>query len=385
MAMPIGVRYTRLLLLAATLAMAGALALVQAGPEARASARQPNPDSLVGNQITTDCGNGIEAIAVSLPPGFNPLTATDAELIANDLPIRPTASSDVATWRRFVTGGVKSEPASCAFVRGDAGGPVAALPGGAGNAPVSAAPAARELAASNWAGDLVTRHTYHDAYGYWHVPNVGAHRPPRGLRPRVGWSSEWVGIGLGSSDRLPLAQAGSEADVTASRSSYHLWWQVYPNVRFQHYVGRTAVHPGDLIYAHVHLSRNNAVMEIKDLRTGFGGTFRFIPRRGSSIAANGTAEWILERTERVVPGPAVYPALAEATTTFTTAEAAAPGVSRRGVGSLPRAAIIMLTCARPHERLAVPGRIAADHTSFTILWKSWGHTDKAGCSPVWVP
>jgi hypothetical protein len=382
--MPVCARYRPQILLVATLATAAALALVQAGPQARASARQPNPDALVGSTVAANCGNGIEAIGIRLPARFNPLTATDAELIANDLPIRPTSSSDVATWRKFVTGGVKSESSSCAFVRGHAGVARPGLASGAAHAPVSWS-ASGQLAASNWAGDLVGRHIYHDIYGYWHVPNVGAHRPPRRLRPRVGWSSQWVGIGLGRSRRLPLAQAGSEADVTASRSSYHLWWQVYPDVRFQRYVGGTAVHPGDLIYAHVHLSRNDAVMEIKDLRTGAGGTFRFIPRRGSSIAADGTAEWVLERTERVVPGPPVYPALAESSTTFTSAEAAAAGVSRRGVGSLPHLAIIMLTCARPHERLAVPGRIAANHTSFAILWKNWGHADKAGCRPVWVP
>ena len=44
------------------------------------------PDAKVGVRIVTRCGHGVAAVNVQLPAGFDPLTATNAELIANDLP-----------------------------------------------------------------------------------------------------------------------------------------------------------------------------------------------------------------------------------------------------------------------------------------------------------
>lgn len=79
-----------------------------------------NPDTLVGVQVDTNCGGGIYAVNVKLPVGFNPLTATDAELAANELPLRPTNPSDLRTWERFVTGKVKKQPSRCGFTAGRA-------------------------------------------------------------------------------------------------------------------------------------------------------------------------------------------------------------------------------------------------------------------------
>ena len=50
----------------------------------------------------------MSAVNVRLPAGFDPLTATPAQLAANDLPLRPTGRVQLAAWRKFVTGGVRA-------------------------------------------------------------------------------------------------------------------------------------------------------------------------------------------------------------------------------------------------------------------------------------
>jgi len=52
---------------------------------------------------------------VRLPAGFDALTATPAQLAANDLPLRPTGRVQLAAWRRFVTGAVRAAPTTCVF------------------------------------------------------------------------------------------------------------------------------------------------------------------------------------------------------------------------------------------------------------------------------
>jgi hypothetical protein len=71
--------------------------------------------STTGTQVVTSCGGGVSAVTVRLPAGFNPLTATSAQLAANDLPLRPAGRVQLAAWRRFVTGGVRAARTTCVF------------------------------------------------------------------------------------------------------------------------------------------------------------------------------------------------------------------------------------------------------------------------------
>jgi hypothetical protein len=71
--------------------------------------------STIGARAVTNCGGGVSAVTVRLPAGFDPLTATTAQLAANDLPLRPTGRSELAAWRSFVTGGVRATQTTCAF------------------------------------------------------------------------------------------------------------------------------------------------------------------------------------------------------------------------------------------------------------------------------
>ncbi len=229
---------------------------------------------------------------------------------------------------------------------------------------------------ANWSGDVATNHTYEDAYGSWRIPDVGKNTPGGSAAA----SSQWIGIGLGDSKKHPLVQAGSEADIHVglNQISYYLWWQVVPEDSQQNVIDLgVLVKAGNLISAHIHLSRNNAYITLAD--EGVSTTIHF-NRHGQAVSSDGHAEWIDERTELTFVN-SVYPALADSTVTFTHAEASAPGLSKRAVGRLPHYANTMWTCKRPIVELAVPLKITQGGTKFTIQWKHFGHPDKPGCSP----
>src|SRR5258707_10583186 len=63
----------------------------------------------------TNCGGGVSAVTVRPAAGFHPLTATSAQLTANRLPPRPAGRTELAAWRKFVTGGVRVARTTCAF------------------------------------------------------------------------------------------------------------------------------------------------------------------------------------------------------------------------------------------------------------------------------
>ena len=63
----------------------------------------------------TNCGGRRLRRHVRPAAGFRPLTATPAQLTANGLPLRPTGRTELAAWRKFVTGGVRAARTTCAF------------------------------------------------------------------------------------------------------------------------------------------------------------------------------------------------------------------------------------------------------------------------------
>lgn len=242
---------------------------------------------------------------------------------------------------------------------------------------ISSSPNVTVKHSANWAGNVATGHTYEDAYGYWRIPDVGKNNPPFAAA-----SSQWVGIGLGNSKNHPLVQAGTEADIHVglNQVTYYMWWQVVPENSHQRIIQLgNIVSAGNLMFAHIHLSKNNAYITLKDVTDNAGTTLHF-NRNGQTITPDGHAEWIDERTEETFIG-STYPPLADSTVTFTHAQASAPGLSKRGVGNLPHFDNTMWTCKRPIVEMAVPLRITQNGTKFTIQWKHFGHSDKPGCTP----
>jgi hypothetical protein len=256
-----------------------------------------NADGRAGARAVTSCGAGVSAVNVRLPAGFNPLTATPAQLAANDLPLRPTGRIQLATWRRFVTGGVRAARSTCVFaavtpssaprsivgdaqsaqsIVGDAkpasmvgDAQPASMVGDAQPGRVTAGGASPTLSTltppataprPSPGGNRGTAATRTVVYGTWRVT-----RPKNDPAAAV---SSWAGLGLGRAGS-PLVQAGSSA---GGYFGPYLWWRVAPQRPNEQRISLDTA-AGDTIYVRIQLLRGRARVTIRDETTGAGGTY----------------------------------------------------------------------------------------------------------------
>jgi hypothetical protein len=269
-----------------------------------------NADARAGARVMTSCGAGVSAVNVRLPAGFEPLTATPAQLAANDLPLRPTGRVQLAAWRRFVTGGVRAARSTCVFaavtpssaprsivgdVRPDRAQSIVgdAQPGQSPQSIVGDAQPAQSP--QSIVGDAKSGQSPQSIVGDT-SPTLGTLTPPATApRPSPGgnraaaatrtvvygtWRvtrpkndptaaiSSWVGLGLGRA-ASPLVQAGSSA---GGYFGPYLWWRVAPQRPNEQ---RISLHTaaGDTIYVRIQLQRGQATVTIRDESTGAGGTY----------------------------------------------------------------------------------------------------------------
>jgi len=294
----------------------------------------------------TACGNGVDAVNVAPRGNFDPTTLTDTQLTDIGYPPRPSDPSMLSTWQRFVRNGLPHTPCTLRAGRRHLP-PQLTAEGGLGAATTGSA-------SLNWAGNIANGHPYSNAQAYWKVP-LGSANPGD-----QAYSSSWVGIGQGKSSALPLIQAGTESDTVLGTHTFYLWWEVYPEVGSQTITASTTA--GDTIYTKITAGTNTATFQVLDETKGTGGTYHY----SGHFGVDGTAEWILER-----PWVGFFPHLANATTTFTTAAASAPGVALTGVGKLPHDYDDMFTCDGK-TLMAIPGAISSDGFSFTDYWQAYG-------------
>ena len=297
-------------------ALAGPTAAARVGA---ARAITGNPDARTGAREVTNCGNGVSAVTVRLPAGFDPLTATPAQLAANDLPLRPTGRVQLAAWRTFVTGGVQAAATTCSFapvtpssaprsIVGDA------QPANSQSIVGDAKPAnsqsivgdAQPANSQSIVGDAKPANSQSivgDAQSIQPQSIVGDARPVLGTltppatapRPSPGgnrgsaatrtvvsgtWrvtrprndptaaASSWAGIGLGRRAD-PLIQAGSAA---GGYFGPYLWWRVVPQRPNEQRISLDTA-PGDTVYVRIQLLRGRAAVTIRDENTGAGGTY----------------------------------------------------------------------------------------------------------------
>jgi hypothetical protein len=270
-----------------------------------------NANARVGARVVTSCGAGVSAVNVRLPAGFNPLTATPAQLAANDLPLRPTGRVQLATWRRFVTGGVQAARSTCVFaavtpssaprsIVGDAksGESAQSIVGDAksgGSAQSIVGDAQTGGSAQSIVGDAQTGESAQSIVGDT-SPTLGTLRPPataprpspggnratatsatvvygtwRVTRPKndpTAAMSSWAGLGLGRAGS-PLVQAGSSA---GGYFGPYLWWRVAPQRPNEQRISLDTA-AGDTIYVRIQLLRGQATVTIRDESTGAGGTY----------------------------------------------------------------------------------------------------------------
>jgi hypothetical protein len=276
-----------------------------------------NANARAGARVVTSCGAGVSAVNVRLPAGFDPLTATPAQLAANDLPLRPTGRVQLATWRRFVTGGVQAARSTCVFaavtpssaprsIVGDAksGESAQSIVGDAksGESAQSIVGDAKSgVSAQSIVGDAQTGESAQSIVGDT-TPALGTLRPPataprpspggnratagtatvaygtwRVTRPKndpTAAMSSWAGLGRGRAGS-PLVQAGSSA---GGYFGPYLWWRVAPQRPNEQRISLDTA-AGDTIYVRIQLLRGQATVTIRDESTGAGGTYVLQYRR----------------------------------------------------------------------------------------------------------
>jgi hypothetical protein len=274
--------------------------------------------------VMTSCGAGVSAVNVRLPAGFDPLTATPAQLAANDLPLRPAGRAELAAWRKFVTGGVRAARSTCVFaavtpssaprsIVGDArpnkarsivgdGQPGQSPQSIVGDAQPGQSPrsivgdAQPGQSPKSIVGDAQPAESAQSIVGDTR-PALGTLTPPataprpspggnrataatrtvvygtwRVTRPKsdpTASTSSWAGLGLGRSGS-PLVQAGSSA---GGYFGPYLWWRAAPQRPNEQRISLDTA-AGDTVYVRIQLRSGTATVTIRDENTGAGGMYR---------------------------------------------------------------------------------------------------------------
>jgi hypothetical protein len=313
------------------------------------------PNALAPTIAYTRCPGGILAITTKPAKGFNPLTATTAELAANNYPSPPlnTRSAAYGQWQKFVVspGALTS---SCPSIKpnnhSDAGAP--------SKTPVHPDGVTSHAISANWSGYMAHGVTYTQAEAQWHVPGI--------ISATAGtneYSSSWVGVGLGQSSGTELMQAGTESDYVSGKQQNYMWYELFPrDAQFP----QINVSPGDVVGAHISYSPSGPTIHMWDTNKHYNPTFKV----GFSGADDGHAEWIYERTT-INNG---LPYLADAPPTFSSVQAST-GSGWTSLAAANDVAMLMYNCSGTTE-MANPEAIQGSG-SFTAHF--FNHGDNNAC------
>jgi len=245
------------------------------------------------------------SIFVAPPKGFNPLTATNTELLTYGLPQRPDKVADergYSVWERAMLStrihvtDVEAKPYSSR----------AMMP--AGVPKEIAANGATAVGSQNWSGIANSNKntkwnnttSFTQVASVWNVPSAKA---PYGATCNEGpWREvSWNGIdGWGSSD---VVQGGSASEFGDNElcfgSNYYGWVEWYPSYPITELIcGNSAcpVSAGDdffvVTFAAPGFSNQNVY--VNDLSQGWAGTTNLAWKNGPGVIGN-TAEYIVER------------------------------------------------------------------------------------------
>jgi hypothetical protein len=219
-------------------------------------------------------------------PGFDPLTASAAELDENGFPPRPTDAELLARYKhvfRRVQGRFRYIEPTFRVNRGKSSDPRRGKGGGSSD---------------NWSGGVVyaaAGQSFRSVQGSWVVPNVY----PTASTSQWYECSTWIGLdGDGSDD---VCQAGVACDVFGTRSSplepptIYPWHQWYPGPQVQ--ITNLLVSAGDFLTMTLSTSSGagstSATVYILNITTGVGMSYVISAPLGTQLAGN-SAEWIVE-------------------------------------------------------------------------------------------
>jgi len=252
---------------------------------------------------------GVRAFAQP-PAGFNPLTASAAELESWGYPPRPgpqEGPNALARWSEAVSPSLTRVIPQLAKTPGVYHRPAAGLKIGATNGKSTAA------TSENWSGYALTPGNGAQPFSYvegrWTVPTVK--QAPGTCSGGWDYSSQWVGIG-GFADGY-LLQAGSAAnvfcDIGNNVPEYFPWLEWLPQSELVIYENASKsitypFAPGDYLIVIVWATNfssgasttGNLLFEDKTQGWGVSLSFSAASVGGSQVTGQ-SAEWIVERTD----------------------------------------------------------------------------------------
>jgi hypothetical protein len=236
---------------------------------------------------------------------------------------------------------------------------------------VALARAPQHQSSDNWAGYAVTAHSPFAAVdGQWVQPAATCdQRSPT-------YSSFWIGLGGFNKGSQALEQIGTEADCGADgtpRSS--VWYELVPAPMI-----KTPLHvrPGDRLAARVSVRGQRATLRIENLTTGLS----FTRTRSMQSPDTGSAEWIAEAPSECVSANQCQPL---PLTNFGSVSFSRSTATTRGwhAGTISDPAFTATAVTldggpsfgpqpiadRSASRLAIPGELSPDGSSFTVRFK----------------
>ena len=219
-------------------------------------------------------------------PGFDPLTADDADLVKNGFPPRQKNPELQARYEQILNqlkGRLHYIPATVRQRDEISHGPRQRL-----------ASAGTETS-TNWSGGVVfapTGQSFYCVEGDWVVPDIDAPTENQWY-----FAASWIGIdGDASGD---VCQAGIESQVYRSGTSvvkqFYAWWEWYPLPEMM--ITNFPVGPGDMITALLIASpgagATSATIYLTNRTSGAATSVTFHAPGGTTLVGN-SAEWIVE-------------------------------------------------------------------------------------------
>jgi hypothetical protein len=344
----------------AAAATAAAVVAVTTTATAGIAAAQPvsaatTPNALAPKIAYTSCPGGVLAITTKPAKGFNPLTATAAQLEANNYPSPPpnTQTAAYGQWKKFVVSpGVLTSACPNTKPNNHSDG------GATFKTPVLPDGVTSRATSANWSGYMAHGADYTQAEAQWHVPGIIS-----AASGTSEYSSSWVGVGLGQNSRTELMQAGTESDYVNGKQQNYIWYELFP---LNAQLPQISVSPGDVVGVHIAYSPSGPTFHIWDTNKHYNQNIKF----GFSGADDGHAEWIYERTS--INGSIPY--LADAPPTFSSVQAST-GSGWKTLSAANDVDVIMYNCSGNTE-IAYPEKIQGSG-SFTAHFLS--HGDNNAC------
>jgi len=229
--------------------------------------------------------SGIKIRTFRPPRGFDPLTASAAEVVKNGFPERPEDSHNLERYRR-VFGQLKD--------KFDYIEPTFRVNTDRVHGPRKRLAAAGTETSTNWSGAVVFAprgQSFKWVEGDWVVPDVDAP-----TKNQWYYCANWIGIdGDGSPD---VCQAGVECEVYRSGNSFsrniYPWWEWYPLSEVQ--ITNLNINPGDMVTMLICTTGANATTAsvfFSNRTTGASTSLNFSAPAGTKLVGN-CAEWIVE-------------------------------------------------------------------------------------------